>query len=250
MAISGAAASPQMGLHTSAVLRFWMALFNVRLGYWLPRPGASAPRASGAHLLREMFGRMDETGKRLFVSDGGHIENLGVYELLRRRCKFIIAVDGEQDPRMTFHAITNLQRLAYIDMGIEIDINLNDLRLGPAGLSRSHFIFSRIYYPSPGGREQPERETGYLLYMKLSLTGNESEYLRRYKLDEPDFPHHSTANQFFTEPQFEAYRALGEHVGDKLFLGAIVGDIASERDVSVPAWFEQLAASLLQPGRA
>jgi hypothetical protein len=82
--------------------------------------------------------------------------------------------------------------------------------------------------------------------MKLSLTGNESEYLRRYKQDEPEFPHHSTANQFFTEPQFEAYRALGEHIGDKLFLGAI----ASQRDVRVPAWFEELATSLLQPPRA
>jgi hypothetical protein len=91
-------------------------------------------------------------------------------------------------------------------------------------------------------------EIGYLLYMKLSLTGNESEYLKRYKLDEPDFPHHSTANQFFTEPQFEAYRALGEHVGDKLFLGAIVGTrIATTDDVSVPKWFEALAQSLLQP---
>jgi hypothetical protein len=141
-------------------------------------------------------------------------------------------------------------RLVKRTVQLEIDIDLNDLRLGPTGLSRSHFIFSRIHYPSPGGREQPERETGYLLYMKLSLTGNESEYLRRYKQDEPEFPHHSTANQFFTEPQFEAYRALGEHIGDKLFLGAIVGAIASQRDVRMPAWFEELAASLLQAPRA
>jgi hypothetical protein len=223
MAISGAAASPQMGLQTSPVLGFWMALFNVRLGYWLANPARRrlAP-PSGLRLLDEMFGRMSENGRHLFVSDGGHIENLGVYELLRRRCKFIIAVDGEQDPRMTFHAITNLQRLAYIDFGIEIDVSLDDLRLGPAGVSRSHFILSRVKYPLGGARDGGAWEIGFLLYMKLSLTGNESEYLKRYKVDEPDFPHHSTANQFFTEPQFEAYRALGEHVGDKLFLGAIV----------------------------
>jgi Patatin-like phospholipase len=249
MATSGAAASPQMGLRTSPVLSFWMALFNVRLGYWLANPVRRqfAP-PSGFRLLDEMFGRMNEEGRHLFLSDGGHIENLGVFELLRRRCKFIVAVDGEQDPRMTFHAITNLQRLAYIDFGIEIDISLDDLRLGPRGLSRSHFIFCRIKYPLGGTRGRGGWEIGYLLYMKLSLTGNESEYLKRYKLDEPDFPHHSTANQFFTEPQFEAYRALGEHVGDKLFLGAIVGTrIATADDVSVPKWFEALAQSLLQP---
>jgi hypothetical protein len=195
-----------------------------------------------------MFGHMSENSRHLFLSDGGHIENLGVYELLRRRCKFIVAVDGEQDTRMTFHAITNLQRLSYIDFGIEIDVRLDDLRLGPRGLSRSHFIFCRIKYPLGGSRGRGEWEIGYLLYMKLSLTGNESEYLKRYKLDEPDFPHHSTADQFFTEPQFEAYRALGEHVGDKLFLGAIVGTrIAIADDVSVPQWFEALAQSLLQP---
>ena len=59
--------------------------------------------------------------------------------------------------------------------------------------------------------------------MKLSLTGNEGEFIRRYRLDEPDFPHHSTADQFFTEAQFEAYRSLGEHVGDKMFLPAQTG---------------------------
>jgi hypothetical protein len=249
MATSGAAASPQMGLKTSPVLSFWMALFNVRLGYWLANPVRRqfAP-PSGFRLLDEMFGRMSENGRHVFLSDGGHIENLGVYELLRRRCKFIVAVDGEQDPRMTFHAITNLQRLTYIDFGIEIDISLDDLRLGPSGFSRSHFIFCRIRYPLGGARGRGRWEIGYLLYTKLSLTGNESEYLKRYKLDEPDFPHHSTANQFFTEPQFEAYRALGEHIGDKLFLGAIVGTrIATAEDVSVPEWFAALAQSLLLP---
>ncbi len=82
------------------------------------------------------------------------------------------------------------------------------------------------------------------------MTGNEGEFLRRYKLDEPDFPHHSTADQFFTEAQFEAYRALGEHVGDKLFLRAIVGPMADgDKDVKVEEWFRALGVSLLDPRR-
>ena len=90
------------------------------------------------------------------------------------------------------------------------------------------------------------REVDYLLYMKLSLTGNEGEYLRRYKLDEPSFPHHTTADQFFSETQFEAYRSLGEHVGEKMFLPAITGPL-DQRDVPLEKWFRCLGHSLLRP---
>src|SRR5439155_14516078 len=209
MALSGAAVSPQMGLRTTNSASFWLTLLNVRLDLWLRRPGKGRGGPGIQHLFRELMATADEKGALINVSDGGHIENLGVYELLRRRCRFIMAIDGESDPRMTFHALTNLQRLAYIDMGIIIEIDPDRLRLDNAGLSRSHFQFCRILYPV--GEHDRKEEIGYLTNLKLSLTGNEGEFIRRYKLDEPSFPHHSTADQFFTETQFEAYRALGEH---------------------------------------
>ncbi len=242
MAISAAAAAPQMGLGTQKNLSFWLALLNIRLGYWMRVPNKSAGRFGGSpglwFLLKEMLGTMDEKSPWLNVSDGGHIENLAVYELLRRRCKFIVAVDGEQDERMTFAGLTTLQRLAKIDLEVKIDIDLDDLRIDDKGLSRSHFRFCRVTYP--GG------QIGYLLYVKLSLTGNEGEFLRRYRLDEPAFPHHSTADQFFTETQFEAYRSLGEHVSDKLFLRALVGDkLARSNSVTVEEWFGELGKRLL-----
>jgi hypothetical protein len=244
MAISGAAAAPQMGLATRASLRFWLALLNVRLGYWVRRPGRKARLGSAPglwFLFREMLGWMNENSGWVNVSDGGHIENLGVYELLRRRCRYILAVDGEQDQRMTFAALTTLQRLSAIDLGTRIDINLDDLRLNEQGLSRSHFRFCRIYYPG--------NSYGYLLYLKLSLTGNEGEFIRRYRSEDPAFPHDSTANQFFTEAQFEAYRSLGEHVGDKLFLRAIVGRLADSTNVDIEQWFTVMANNLLEPLR-
>lgn len=239
MAISAAAAAPQMGVATRPGLRFWLALLNVRLGYWLQARGhRSIFQVPGLwYLLREMLGWMNEKSKWINVSDGGHIENLGVYELLRRRCRYIIAVDGEQDQKMTFAALTTLQRLAAIDLDTQIDINLDDLRLNTHGLSRSHFRFCRIRYP--GG------STGYLLYLKLSLTGNEGEFIRRYRTDDPAFPHDSTANQFFTEAQFEAYRSLGEHIGDKLFLRALVGELATSKNVNVEQWFDAMIENLL-----
>lgn len=252
MALSGAAASPQMGLRTTKLGSFWLTFLNVRLGYWLRRPepdpdGCPPPAVSSRprlqYLLRELTATAHEDLGFLHVSDGGHIENLGVYELLRRRCRFILAVDGENDPSMTFHALTNLQRLAYIDFGIRIEAELDDLRLGGGGLSRSHFRFCRICYPASGGGT--EGEIGYLVFLKLSLTGNEGEFIRRYRLDEPAFPHHPTADQFFSEPQFEAYRSLGEHVGDKLFLSSMVGDMSEADQVDLMRWMKALGQSFL-----
>jgi hypothetical protein len=246
MAISGAAAAPQMGLGTMRQLTFWLALLNIRLSYWLRDPRRTSQIFSTPtlwHLFQEMFGFAHEKGHFLNLSDGGHIENLGVYELLRRRCKFIVAIDGEQDATMTFQALTTVQRLAYMDLGVTIKINLDDLRLNPRGMTRSHFCFCRIEYPQ--GSRDGEPAHGYFLYVKLSLTGNEGEFLRRYRLEEPAFPHHSTADQFFTEAQFEAYRSLGEHVGDKLFLPAIIGDAETAPGFAVESWFTAIGKSML-----
>jgi hypothetical protein len=247
MAISGAAAAPQMGTGTIKRFSFWLALLNVRLGYWVRRPHIRAfPGPPGIrHLLMEMTGRMDETGAWINLTDGGHIENLGIYELLRRRCRYIVAIDGEEDAGMTFHGLTTLQRLAAIDLGVRIEADLDDLRLTNAGVSRSHFRFCRIRYPVED--RGSDDEFGYLLYVKLSLTGNEGEFIRRYRLDEPAFPHHSTADQFFSEAQFEAYRSLGEHVGNKLFLRAIVDDLADSDRVDIEAWFRAMGQNLLEP---
>jgi hypothetical protein len=246
MAISGAAASPLMGLGTMNHVRFWLALLNIRLGYWVQQPDRRVKVPPGLlYLFREMTGWIDEKSSRLNLSDGGHIENLGVYELLRRRCQYIVAIDGEKDHEMTFAALTTLQRLAAIDLDIKIEINLDDVRLNASGLSRSHFRLARIIYPPVDKGGKPE--IGYLLYIKLSLTGNEGEFIRRYRLDEPVFPHHSTADQFFSEPQFEAYRSLGEHIGDKLFLKTLVGELGTRSDVSVEEWFRALGENLLEP---
>jgi hypothetical protein len=251
MAISGAAAGPQMGTGTVRQFSFWLALLNVRLGYWVrnPDPDHGLRRGSPpglSYLLQEMFGWANEKRPYVNASDGGHIENLGVYELLRRRCKYIVAVDGEQDAQMTFQGLTTLQRLAAIDLGVTIDIGVDDLRLGEKGLSHSHFTFCRINYPN--GTRDGAVSHGYLIYLKLSLTGNEGEFIRRHRLDEPAFPHQSTADQFFTEAQFEAYRSLGEHIGDKMFLPAIVGpDMARSNDVELEKWFLAIGKSLLEP---
>jgi len=240
MAISGAAASSHMGIESMPSLTALLTFLNVRLGFWVLHPKRRKWLKTPGFLclIREMTGiGMAEDRPWLNLSDGGHIENMAVYELLRRRCKYIICVDGEADPECSFQGLMTLVRHAQIDFGIRVDSNLKDIRPDPTtGFSQIHFAFCRIYYP--------DGATGLLLYLKLSVTGNEPELIRRYRRLHPDFPHQSTLDQFFDEEQFEAYRQLGVHVAQGMFLGALM---EKTNPVCVPQWFQQLARSLLEP---
>jgi len=216
MAISGAAAAPNAGVTTVGPLVFILTVLNVRLGYWLPNPLVVSSASSfrcwllrlgppPRYLLKEAVGRLRANRNFVNVSDGGHIENLGVYELLRRRCKVIISVDSEADPEMRFGGLLRLVTYARVDLGIHIDIDLSPIRSGESGWSQDHYVVGKILY---GGDAE---ETGTFIYIKSSMTGDEDEALRDYKHGCPSFPHEPTANQFFTETQFESYRRLGFH---------------------------------------
>lgn len=265
MAISAAAASPNMGSYTVSSLRALMVLFNVRLGYWLPNPAALTPwaarekrpwlepeRATSGRLWRrlrwslpprmliaEMLGQVHARGRFVNLSDGGHLENLGTIELLRRRMKYIIVGDGEADPKHQFRGLAVLMRQARLDLGIEIQIRLTDVCLGDDGTCAAHAALGRIVYPPRTPGEQAE--DGWLLYIKLSVTGDEDETIRHYRAENPDFPHQSTADQFFDEGQFEAYRALGFHTAEQLF--APLAPDPGRRVTSfadLEAWFREL----------
>ena len=215
MAISGAAANIGMAHKNIFFLRLLMGLLNIRLGYWALHPTEALKGMSNLILrqfpgsvqaFRESFGAYSLLSRYINLSDGGHFDNIGVYELLRRRCQFIIVGDAEADTSMKFEAISYIMRLARIDFGIEIKIDLSDIKPDPVtGSSRSHCAVGRIEYP--------EGDFGYLLYFKASLTGDEPEHLNEYKVKHPQYPHQTTADQWFDEQQFEAYRELGYHVG-------------------------------------
>lgn len=244
VAISGAAASSHMGATTPRGASFFLALLNVRLGYWLRRPDKvnlpfgflKALDAPGpGYLFREMFGCVGDGTRYLNVSDGGHIENLAVYELLRRRCKFIIAIDGECDPALELPSLMRLQQYAWIDFGTSIELDVTRLKLTDQGWSQAHIAFGTINYP--GGAR------GYLLYVKLSVTGNERDSLLDYRARNAPFPHESTIDQLYSEAQFEAYRALGEHVTEDMFCKEFQPRPGEPHDVR--HWFQALADNLL-----
>lgn len=249
-AVSGAAAAPNMGTATVRPLSLTIALLNVRLGYWLRHPRQIARGVpirksypGPVFLLSEAFSKTglrmtnDVTSREtgfVFLTDGGHIDNLGVYGLLRRRCKLIIAIDAEADPSMSFLSLIQLERFARIDLNVRIDLGWE--RIARYALDASgkpangpHVAVGTISYPplASGG----ERETGVLVYLKSSLSGDENDYVMSYAARHKKFPHETTADQLFSEEQFEVYRALGEHVAARFVAGHDAFSLPDDVDV-------------------
>jgi hypothetical protein len=224
-AISGAAASPNMGYHSSPALAFLMTVFNVRLGWWMGNPQHETcwvkhhPLLGICYLLYELTGNTNDERGYVYLSDGGHFENLGIYELVRRRCRYILACDGSADADVKFGDLGNAIEKCRTDFGVDIEIDTTQLQ-PPAGSRQSkwHCAVGRIRYDAvlPGESE------GTLVYLKTSLTGDEPADVRHYAAANGKFPHESTADQFFDESQFESYRALGYHIVHSTFgvLGA------------------------------
>ncbi|MBC3806518.1 patatin-like phospholipase family protein [Undibacterium seohonense] len=228
MAISAAAAAPNLGKSTIKPLVFILGMLNIRYDYWLQNPywikqgKASSDRPNPGYFLRELASNLSADTAYVNLSDGGHIENLGIYELIRRECRLIIAGDSEEDLALTFSGLADLIRLVQIDFGVIIVMEgLDDIRNG-----KQHYAIGTIYYCN--------EKVGKLIYLKTSLLGDFSlrdslapdayltsqlrsddvafdhnPYIAHYKTQDPTFPHQSSANQFYDETQFECYRALG-----------------------------------------
>jgi hypothetical protein len=242
MAISGAAASPNAGFHTSSAMAFLLTVLNVRLGWWIGNPRhdvswrRSGPRHGLMYLIRELFGRADDRQRHVYLSDGGHFENLGIYELVRRRCSVIIASDAEEDPKFSFDGLGGVIRKCFVDFGVRIDIELKDIRPKDGeAVSSQHWVSGLIRYP--------EGWTGTLIYIKASLVGDEPADLQAYLAKHREFPHQSTANQFFEESQFESYHRLGLHVAKEVFQSRTLGACDWQETNSVPEKMEARAAA-------
>jgi hypothetical protein len=241
MAISGAAASSNMGSATIRPLTPTLALLNVRLGYWLKNPRFCSPSAARnlpgsrlrnwmgkLYLWAEITGRLYENADEVYLTDGGHIENLGIYELLRRHCRLIMVVDAEADLGMHLPSYITLQRYARIDLGIRIDLPWE-----PVAATTIAELQPPAETPTPSSPPMPSQgphvavgtidygggETGYLVYVKSSLTGDENDYIRDYARRYRTFPHEITLDQLFSEEQFEVYRALGFHIANGFLSG-------------------------------
>ncbi|MBV8270062.1 MAG: patatin-like phospholipase family protein [Planctomycetaceae bacterium] len=225
ISISGAAVDPNMSFYQSGSLTALLTIFNARLGYWIEKPKpidwASRSPRFGNLILTEFFGRTNEHGDFVHISDGGHFENLGVYELIRRRCRYIVALDAGEDGDPSDDNLATLIRLCRVDFGVRIKVDTRHLAMeGPDRLTRSHVAIGSIHYEDVDRGEMP----GVLVYVKISLTGDEAPDLQKYARKDPRFPHQPTdLRQSFDEEQFECYRCLGDHIAWDIF-----GDPADE----------------------
>ena len=251
MAISGAAVAPGRGHETRLGTALLFGLANLRTGYWWDSSVTDTSRAgfprltflrrllyllprvflTEALLISEWIARYPGPWERYwYLTDGGFFENLGAYELIRRRVPRIIVSDAGEDAAFEFGALANLVRKARIDFCAEFtpftqnEINLHvpppvrDLigsldQLKPANSNPTRqqgALFWVNYTSQPGTRS-------VLLYLKAKLTGNESADVANYHATHPEFPNESTADQFFDEEQWESYRQLGEQLASGSF---------------------------------
>jgi len=254
VSLSGAAFSSALGARTTVPLALLATFANVRLGYWWDSglgkgwTGPLLPVYRG--LLSELIARLRGTGIRLWnLTDGGHFENLGGYELIRRKLPVIVLIDAEADPDFEFPGLSELMRKARLDFGAEIHFldeqelkeetvvtnppvftSLERLRRGKwnedgsyAALSaegdrrdysRAHAALATVTYR--------DGSVGRIVYVKASLTGREPADVLQYHAAHPDFPHETTSDQFFDEAQWESYRRLGEYVGTMVLRGKVL----------------------------
>ncbi len=271
MSISGAAANPRggvggKGVTTNRAVSLVMTLLNFRLGYWVNRPRESRlsrfwPRPN--HFYPSAVYCLPNTGYQensdfLELSDGGHFENLAIYELVRRRCGLIVVCDGGQDTESSYaDFVTAIQRIgqdfgATIDLvpdrGPELLVPRKTDGVYPKGVdyAQEGFFVARINYGPRGGHGLwPEH--GVIIYMKTAMIAELSMTAKGYKGANPDFPDQTTGDQFFDEEQFEAYREVGYRIAERMLGETRLKDwLASGCTASMlDAWLRKIDADIV-----
>lgn len=252
MATSGAAANSNAGVAgagptTGKMLSILMSLLSIRLGFWADNPA----RANSRSLPRPNFlwqlakgvlacdGGLSENSRIIELSDGGHFENLAVYELVRRRLDIIIVSDAGQDGKFKFADLGNLTEKAKVDFGTAIEFLPGrsfaalDPFLNEQGSVERGYAIAAISYPelkkSKHNSAEPEK-TGWLIYFKPTLLQVLNPDIVAYHKAHSEFPHESTADQFFNEKQFEAYRELGYEIAK-----GMLSEVNAENDAATNA---------------
>ena len=241
VAISGAALNPNTGvggdgITRSKLLSFVMSFLNLRLGYWAHHPIEkpsffTTPNhfKPGNYSLGNLLGYQGNNKNRpyLQLSDGGHFENTGIYELIRRRARLILACDGGEDHTFSFSDFQTTIRRIEDDFGARVSVDKNfsvdgvvpkkqepknnndDLMYPPdTEFADQGFILAKITYS--------DDSEGLLIYLKTTMQKDVSFKVKGYKARNPAFPDESTGDQFFDEVQFEAYRELGYRISAKM----------------------------------
>ncbi len=215
VAISGAAASPNMGYHSSPLVTLMMTLFNARLGWWLGNPGVPGnrtwrrpgPKWAARAFVDEALGLTTDQSDWIYLSDGGHFENLAIYEMVLRRCHVIVVSDAGADPDYVFEDLGNAVEKIRVDLGVPIHFPQEISIRSAKSDGNKHCAIGRICYSAV----DPGAEDGLIIYLKPCLNANEPADVMNYASEDTSFPQQPTSDQWFDEGQFESYRQLGWH---------------------------------------
>ena len=212
VAMSGAAISPSMGKSTKRPLRFLMTLANLRLGVWVPNPRhletfddatspRTFPRPRPSYLLAELLGRNHVDARFLYVTDGGHYDNVGLVELLRRGCTDIYCFDASNDKLDAFGDAISLARS---ELNVQIHVTTSPLVVDPTTrLAAQDCVTGTIEYP---GEDAPPAR---IHFARAVMTAGLPADVAAYHARDPRFPQDPTTDQLYLDQRFEAYRALG-----------------------------------------
>lgn len=245
LAVSGAAAASAMGIHSTKARAFLLTIANARLGLWFGNPNSamgwqrSEPPLGVGPLAREMLGLTTDHNPYVYLSDGGHYENLGLWEMVARRCRFVIISDAGCDPTYSFEDLANAVRRIRLDLDIPIEFPPMEASREGQGRTNQHGAIGVIKYSAVDGPGTPD---GTILYLKATLSGDESVDVRNFAAADQRFPHDSTANQFFDEARFESYRMLGFHT--------VLSVTGGERGIDSAEALCTLAKKVLEDQRA
>ena len=230
-------------------VRVLLTVLNARLGVWLPNPYGQPPRvvqraldlrrtydAGGPRrprrarvlawenaarvvsvaakpgpyrLLREAFGRPSLSDRKLYVTDGGHYDNLGLLEALRRRPRQVIVIDASNDAANSFGALAEAIATARMDLGVEIAIDVTPLQASGERRAAKAWVTGRATYDDSD-------DVTEIVFLKAQLVPRLSWDVEHYARENPDFPRRSTSRQLFDEWDFEAYRELGQDLCERM----------------------------------
>jgi hypothetical protein len=227
MAVSGASVNPNAGNSgrgptRSRLVSTLLTLLNIRLGYWVVNPASGyqkwfKPNLVYPGLNGTLFGPgLHEEQPVVELSDGGHFDNLGIYELIRRGVKLIILSDAGADGAYHFDDLGNAIEKVRVDFGVKIKFNdeysLENVQPGSAQLNTPSGQAYAKHGFATASIEYPDKSTGRLIYLKATLIEGLPADVYNYLRANSAFPHEPTADQFFSEVQIEAYRELGYQI--------------------------------------
>ncbi len=217
MSVSGAAVAPSMGRLNLGTTNALFAALNLRLGTWYPHPryvgdslAGRFPKVRMSYLGKEVLGSFDITDHHLYVTDGGHRENLGLVELLRRRCETMFCIDASGDTPGSYSTLREAAELARVEVGATIDLSSLPATLEPRPVS-AHTILPVTYRDTTTGLVVGH---GTVIHIAPILFEQLPDDVIAYSLQDPRFPHYSTGDQFLTEDQFRRLVLFGRAAAD------------------------------------